>query len=136
MYDEAYKKQPGNEELGAQTFIANAKISNWKVAQQVNLSYPICKLYRHQYCYGMLEVLVAYRSFVQVSTRMHKTFKDDRYLYWSIMAAVLQVSNELMFSLDKFHNIRRPMILTLLRQPDLCFSACPYVSLKRRLRPQ
>jgi len=36
MYDEAYKKQPGNEELGAQTFMANAKISNWKVAQQVN----------------------------------------------------------------------------------------------------
>lgn len=36
MYDEAYKKQPNNEELGAQTFVANAKISNWKVAQQVN----------------------------------------------------------------------------------------------------
>lgn len=34
MYDEAFKKQPGNEELGAQTFMANAKISNWKTAQQ------------------------------------------------------------------------------------------------------
>ncbi|KAF8505036.1 N-acetyltransferase B complex non catalytic subunit-domain-containing protein, partial [Hysterangium stoloniferum] len=29
----------------------------------------------------------------QVSTRMHKTFKDDRYLYWSIMAAVLQAND-------------------------------------------
>ncbi|KIJ41164.1 hypothetical protein M422DRAFT_31798, partial [Sphaerobolus stellatus SS14] len=62
MYDEAYKKQPNNEELGAQTFMANAKISNWKVAQQV-------------------------------STKMHKMFKDDRYLYWSIMAAVLQAND-------------------------------------------
>jgi hypothetical protein len=39
MYDEAYKKQPGNEELGAQTFMANAKIGNWKVAQQVNTTH-------------------------------------------------------------------------------------------------
>ena len=39
MYDEAFKKQPGNEELGAQAFMANAKISNWKIAQQVNISY-------------------------------------------------------------------------------------------------
>src|SRR5882724_10315334 len=38
MYDEAYKKQPGDEELGAQTFMANAKIGNWKVAQQVNVT--------------------------------------------------------------------------------------------------
>ncbi|KAF8583207.1 actin cytoskeleton organization protein [Ramaria rubella] len=62
MYDEAYKKQPMNEELGAQTFMANAKISNWKMAQQV-------------------------------ATKMHKTFKDDRFLYWSIMAAVLQAND-------------------------------------------
>ncbi|KAF8511363.1 N-acetyltransferase B complex non catalytic subunit-domain-containing protein [Gautieria morchelliformis] len=29
----------------------------------------------------------------QVSTRMHKTFKDDRFLYWSIMSAVLQAND-------------------------------------------
>ena len=40
MYDEAFKKQPGNEELGAQTFMANAKISNWKAAQQVSFVLP------------------------------------------------------------------------------------------------
>ncbi|KAJ4487875.1 actin cytoskeleton organization protein [Lentinula aciculospora] len=35
MYDAAYKKQPTNEELGAQTFFANVRASNWKSAQQV-----------------------------------------------------------------------------------------------------
>jgi hypothetical protein len=41
MYDEAFKKQPGNEELGAQTFMANAKISNWKIAQQVSIVHSV-----------------------------------------------------------------------------------------------
>ncbi|KAI0670373.1 actin cytoskeleton organization protein [Trametes maxima] len=35
MYEDAYKQQPGNEELGTQTFFANARIGNWKVAQQI-----------------------------------------------------------------------------------------------------
>ncbi|KAJ3842483.1 actin cytoskeleton organization protein [Lentinula raphanica] len=35
MYDAAYKKQPTNEELGAQTFFANVRANNWKSAQQV-----------------------------------------------------------------------------------------------------
>jgi hypothetical protein len=35
MFEEAYKQQPGNEELGAQTFFANVRASNWKSAQQV-----------------------------------------------------------------------------------------------------
>ncbi|KAF5377028.1 hypothetical protein D9757_007708 [Collybiopsis confluens] len=33
MYEAAYKKQPANEELGAQTFFANVRASNWKSAQ-------------------------------------------------------------------------------------------------------
>ena len=35
MYDAAWKQQPGNEDLGAQTFSANARTGNWKSAQQV-----------------------------------------------------------------------------------------------------
>ena len=36
MYEDAYKQQPGNEELGSQTFFANVRIGNWKAAQQVS----------------------------------------------------------------------------------------------------
>ncbi|GBE82163.1 hypothetical protein SCP_0405430 [Sparassis crispa] len=35
MYEEAYKQQPNNEELGSQTFFANVRIGNWKAAQQI-----------------------------------------------------------------------------------------------------
>ena len=35
MFDDAFKQQPTNEELGAQTFFANVRTGNWKVAQQV-----------------------------------------------------------------------------------------------------
>ncbi|KAH9946109.1 N-acetyltransferase B complex non catalytic subunit-domain-containing protein [Epithele typhae] len=35
MYEDAYKQQPGNEEMGQQTFFANARIGNWKAAQQI-----------------------------------------------------------------------------------------------------
>ncbi|KAI0807388.1 N-acetyltransferase B complex non catalytic subunit-domain-containing protein [Fomes fomentarius] len=35
MYDDAYKQQPANEELGTQTFFANVRIGNWKAAQQI-----------------------------------------------------------------------------------------------------
>ena len=38
MYEDAYKQQPGNEELGTQTFFANVRIGNWKAAQQVSSS--------------------------------------------------------------------------------------------------
>ena len=36
MYEDAYKQQPANEELGTQTFFANVRIGNWKAAQQVS----------------------------------------------------------------------------------------------------
>lgn len=35
MFEDAYKQQPGNEELGAQTFFANVRAAQWKSAQQV-----------------------------------------------------------------------------------------------------
>ena len=35
MFENAYRKQPANEELGAQTFFANVRTGNWKSAQQV-----------------------------------------------------------------------------------------------------
>ena len=35
MYEDAYRQQPSNEELGSQAFMANVRIGNWKAAQQV-----------------------------------------------------------------------------------------------------
>jgi len=35
MFDEAFKKQPQNEDLGCQTFFANVRAGNWKSAHQV-----------------------------------------------------------------------------------------------------
>lgn len=35
MFEDAYKQQPGSEELGAQTFFANIRAQQWKSAQQV-----------------------------------------------------------------------------------------------------
>ncbi|KAN0077095.1 N-acetyltransferase B complex (NatB) non catalytic subunit domain containing protein [Tylopilus felleus] len=34
-----------------------------------------------------------WKSAQQVSTRMHKQFQEDRYLYWSVMGAILQASD-------------------------------------------
>lgn len=34
MFEEAYKKQPTNEELGCQTFFANVRANHWKAAHQ------------------------------------------------------------------------------------------------------
>lgn len=44
MYEEAYKKQPGNEELGAQTFFANVRASQWKSAHNVRFSGVVDKI--------------------------------------------------------------------------------------------
>ncbi|KAF9013886.1 actin cytoskeleton organization protein [Cyathus striatus] len=35
MFEEAFKQQPANEELGAQTFFSNVRAQQWKAAQQV-----------------------------------------------------------------------------------------------------
>jgi N-terminal acetyltransferase B complex non-catalytic subunit len=35
MFEEAYKQQPHNEELGIQNFFANVRASQWKSAQLV-----------------------------------------------------------------------------------------------------
>ncbi|KAJ7940559.1 actin cytoskeleton organization protein [Mycena leptocephala] len=62
MFEEAYKQQPSNEDLAAQTFFANVRILNWKAAQQI-------------------------------ATRMHKQFQEDRYIYWSVISAILQAND-------------------------------------------
>jgi N-terminal acetyltransferase B complex non-catalytic subunit len=36
MFDNAFKQQPTNEDLGSQTFFANVRTGNWKTAQQVH----------------------------------------------------------------------------------------------------
>lgn len=40
MFDEAFKQNPGNEELGIQSFFANLRTSNWKAGQQVRHPLP------------------------------------------------------------------------------------------------
>ncbi|KAF8636586.1 hypothetical protein AX17_003397 [Amanita inopinata Kibby_2008] len=62
MFEDAYKQQPSNEELGAQTFFANVRAANWKAAQQI-------------------------------ATKMHKQFQDTRYLYWTVICAILQAND-------------------------------------------
>jgi N-terminal acetyltransferase B complex non-catalytic subunit len=47
MFEEAFKKEPNNEELAAQTFFANVRAGRWNFAQQVNsdlivYTYPLC----------------------------------------------------------------------------------------------
>ncbi len=36
MFEEAFKKQPTNEDLGVQTFFANVRAGNWKSAHQAS----------------------------------------------------------------------------------------------------
>lgn len=62
MYDDAFKRSPGHEELGIQLFFANARSGNWKAAQQT-------------------------------ASKLHKSFQDVRYLYWSVMSAILQAND-------------------------------------------
>jgi len=37
MFEDAYKRQPLNEELGTQAFYANVRTGNWKTGQLVHL---------------------------------------------------------------------------------------------------
>ncbi|KAH9484364.1 N-alpha-acetyltransferase 25, NatB auxiliary subunit [Psilocybe cubensis] len=62
MFEDAFKKQPTNEELGQQTFFANVRANHWKSAHQI-------------------------------ATRMYKQFQEERYLYWSVISAVLQAKD-------------------------------------------
>lgn len=62
MWEEAYKKQPTNEELGVQTFMSMIRVGSWKSAQVIAL-------------------------------KLFKSFKNPKYLFWSIMSAVLQAQN-------------------------------------------
>lgn len=77
MFEEAFKLQPTNEDLGVQTFFANVRANNWKAAHQVRV-------------YSMTLEFILMRWF-EIATRMYKQLQDDRYLYWSIISAVLQV---------------------------------------------
>ena len=37
LFEEAFKQQPDNDELGRQAFFANVRAGNWKVAQLVRI---------------------------------------------------------------------------------------------------
>lgn len=79
MFEEAYKKQPTNEDLGCQTFFANVRANHWKAAHQARKSViPITNCWLIHLTH-------------KIATRMFKQFQDDRYLYWSVISAMLQV---------------------------------------------
>jgi len=81
MFDNAYKQQPTNEDLGSQTFFANVRTGNWKTAQQVNFL-----------CLYHMSAIIDLEQYCEVATKLHKQFHNDRYLYWSVISTVLQVS--------------------------------------------
>lgn len=79
MFEEAFKKEPQNEDLAAQTFFANVRASRWNFAQQVGL-------------YAVLHQMAQISLFLsKVAGKMYKQFQEDRYLYWNAMSAVQQV---------------------------------------------
>lgn len=72
MFDEAFKKQPLNEDLGMQTFFANVRAGNWKSAHQVcqnlNFNNPFrARFYQGGYSYvqaisrGAISLLECYQ---------------------------------------------------------------------------
>ncbi|KZO97767.1 hypothetical protein CALVIDRAFT_60044 [Calocera viscosa TUFC12733] len=54
LYDDAFKRHPDNEEIGAQAFLAMIKVRSWKTAQQVGLKlWKTVKHDRYLYWYLM-----------------------------------------------------------------------------------
>jgi hypothetical protein len=41
LFEDAFKQQPDNEELGRQAFFANVRAGNWKAAQLVRFFYAL-----------------------------------------------------------------------------------------------
>lgn len=39
----------------------------------------------------LTNITIAFINTTQVATKMHKQFREDRYLYWSVISSVLQV---------------------------------------------
>ena len=81
MFEDAYKRQPQNEELAMQTFFAQLRTGNWKASQQVSI---------RAVAYHNVNMII-FSCFCQLATKMSKQFNDDRFLYWAIMCTVLQV---------------------------------------------
>jgi len=42
LFEDAFKQQPDNEELGRQAFFANVRAGYWKAAQLVRISRSLC----------------------------------------------------------------------------------------------
>lgn len=63
LYEDAYKKEPRNEELGSQAFMAMVRIGGWKTAQQ--LSHKLSRTFTN----------------------------EPRFLAWSVMCAILQATD-------------------------------------------
>ena len=61
MFEEAYKQQPLNEELGAQTFFANVRASQWKFAQQVP-DFACCYQKLYHYIRHLRVAIIVIRS--------------------------------------------------------------------------
>ena len=130
MFEEAFKRQPLNEDLGMQTFFANIRTGNWKTGQQVRHSFfsiqcttkachPGRVTCRHSLRVRYLKSSSS--SVSQLATKLNKQFHEDRYVYWGAMCAVLQVKAFIvsLFYLNLFSS--RPMTL---RRRRTCASCC------------
>lgn len=63
LYEDAFKKEPRNEEIGSQAFMAMVRIGGWKTAQQ--LAHKLSRIFP----------------------------AEHRYLSWSVMCAILQATD-------------------------------------------
>lgn len=77
MYDEAYKKQPANEELGTQDFFANVRTGNWTAAQRI-----ATRLHK--------TFSPPPSSSSSPSSAYAFSGGNARYLYWAVTATMLQ----------------------------------------------
>ncbi|EJU05253.1 hypothetical protein DACRYDRAFT_19822 [Dacryopinax primogenitus] len=71
LYDDAFKKHPDNEEIGAQAFLAMIKVRSWKTAQQVGLK--LWKTVKHdRYLYWYLMSVTQQASDPETPEQMSK----------------------------------------------------------------
>ncbi|KAF8651484.1 hypothetical protein AX16_004782 [Volvariella volvacea WC 439] len=95
MFEEAYKKDPANEELGAQTFFANVRATNWKSAQQI-----ATKLHKQfqddrYLCWNVMSAILQAQD---VSTP-----ENMRPILWKLAHRLISGCQTTYFSADRFY---------------------------------
>lgn len=97
MYDEAFRANPSNEELGTQDFFANVRTGNWRTAQQVAQR--------------------LHKAFGAPSGPLSGVGGGDRYLYWAVLGALLQAND--MNTSEAMRNVLFKLAARLLEQTEV-----------------